>query len=224
MKKKADKENQKIDFSDLELRIEYVDLGEIHPSEDNVKLHPPKQIRRLKASIQTFGFITPLIIDKSGTIIAGHGRYIASKELGMVKVPCVRSEHLSPEQVNALRVIDNKISETGYQDDKMMTLLRDFKVEYLEMAGIDPSMFDPINTELAQYDNTNCEYPLVPKFSEKYSGFIIVAENDIDCAFLENALGVEVSKSYKTKAIGRSYVISAEKFKLAWEKNKGIVK
>ena len=217
-------ETKQIDFSQLEMKIEYVDIGEIHPSPENVKLHPPKQIRRLKASIKSFGFLIPLIIDKSGTIVAGHGRYLAAQELGMVKVPCVRSEHLSDEQVNALRIIDNKLAETGYEQDKMLTLLKDFKVEYLEMAGIDPSMFDPINDELSKYDNLNCEYPLVPKFSEKYSGFIIVAENDIDCAFMENALGCEVSKSYKTKAIGRSYVITVEKFKALWEANKGIVK
>lgn len=215
-------ETPKTDFSDLELKIEYVDVADITPSPDNVKLHPPKQIKRLRASITKFGFLTPMILDKDGTIIAGHGRYIAAKELGLVKLPCVRSEHLSTEQVNALRVIDNKIAETGDDEDKLLTVVRDFKIEYLEMAGIDPSKFDPVLNDLAKFDNTNCEYPLVPKFSEKYSGFIIVAENDIDCAFMENALGVEVSKSYKTKAIGRSYVITAEKFKEAWEKNKGI--
>jgi len=214
--------NETPDFSQIKLNIEYVPIQDIIPSPDNVKLHPPKQIRRLKDSIKLLGFINPIILDKNNFIVAGHGRKIAATELGMKELPCVRSEHLTQEQIDFLRVFDNKIAETGYEDDKLNTLLKGFKIEYLEMLGIDPSKFDEINTELSKYDNTNCEYPLVPKFSEKYSGFIIVAENEIDCAFLENALGVEVSKSYKTKAISRSYVITAEKFKKAWEDNKGM--
>lgn len=216
------KNDSQIDFGELKLQIEYVPIGDIKPSPNNVKLHPPKQIRRLKASIQKFGFLTPLIIDKDGDVIAGHGRHIAGTELGLKELPCVRSEHLTKEQVEALRIIDNEIARTGNDEEKLLTVVKGFKIEYLEMAGIDPSKFDPAFIELNKFDNTNCEYPLVPKFSEKYSGFIIVAENEIDCAFMENALGVEVSKSYKTKAIGRSYVITAEKFKQMWEKNKGI--
>ena len=207
---------------DKEFQIEYIDIADIHPHEGNAKLHPPKQIRRLKESISEFGFITPIIVDKTGTIVTGHGRYEAAKQLKMVKIPCVRSEHLTPKQVEALRVIDNKIAETGFDKDKLLLAIEQFEIPYLEMAGIDPATLDPINAEMAQYDNTNCEYPLVPKFSESYSGFIIVAENDVDKAFMENALGCEVMKSYKTKAIGRSYVISVEKFKSLWEKNKRI--
>lgn len=209
---------------DLKLKIEYIPIENIHPSESNAKLHPPKQIRRLRGSIEKYGFITPLILDKTNTIVAGHGRYLAAQDLKLLELPCVYLEHLTPKQADELRIIDNKLAETGYDEEKLLLAIKEFDIDFFEMAGIDPAILDPIHAEMAKYNNANCEYPLVPKFSESYHGFIIVAENDIDRAFMENALGCEISKSYKTKAIGRSYVITAEKFKKLWEKNKGIAK
>ena len=67
------------------LKIEYLETKELKRYERNVKIHTKKQIEKLKASIRSFGMVTPLIVDKENTIIAGHGRFQALEELGTRK-------------------------------------------------------------------------------------------------------------------------------------------
>ena len=62
-------------------------------------------------SIKDFGFKVPIVIDKNGTIITGHTRVLAAKKLGMKTVPCILADDLTPEQVKAFRLADNKVSE-----------------------------------------------------------------------------------------------------------------
>ena len=67
-------------------------------------------------SIQQFGFKVPLVIDKDGTIVTGHTRLLAAKELGMEKVPCIVADDLTEDQVNAFRLADNKVAEASSWD------------------------------------------------------------------------------------------------------------
>src|SRR5476651_10902 len=76
-------------------RVENIPIGDLAPDPDNPRKHSHSQIRAIAKSIQTFGFNAPILIDKYGKIIAGHGRYEAAKALGLLQVPVIRLEHLT---------------------------------------------------------------------------------------------------------------------------------
>ncbi|KUJ77026.1 DNA methylase N-4 [Ruegeria marisrubri] len=86
-------------------------IADLKPYANNNRVHTAKNIERLKASVARFGFVTPILVDGEGVIIAGHGRFEAAKALGLNTVPTVVADHLSPPEVRALRIADNKLAE-----------------------------------------------------------------------------------------------------------------
>jgi ParB-like chromosome segregation protein Spo0J len=91
--------------------VEHVAVAALKPYSSNARTHSPKQIAEIASSIKAFGFNNPVLIDKAGTIIAGHGRVEAAKKLGLDGVPCLRLEHLSDAQKRAYILADNKLAE-----------------------------------------------------------------------------------------------------------------
>ena len=96
--------------------IETLKIDDLKPYEKNAKTHPKKQVDLLAENITRFGFTTPVLVDKDNNVIAGHGRLLALKQLSKTEVPCVRMEYLTPEEVKALRLADNRIAELGEWD------------------------------------------------------------------------------------------------------------
>ena len=83
----------------------------LRPHSANLRLHSPKQIRELARSIATFGFNAPILVDPTLRIIAGHGRLLAAKELGLREVPTILLDHLSAAQTRAFMIADNRLAE-----------------------------------------------------------------------------------------------------------------
>lgn len=119
-------------------------VDELIPYENNPR-HNEDAVKFVKASIQQFGFKVPIVIDPDNTIIAGHTRVLAAKELGMATVPCVVADDLTEEQIKAFRLADNKVSEaSGWDWDKL-----DQELMALSGLGIDMSSFgfDAVNED-----------------------------------------------------------------------------
>ena len=95
-------------------------IGELIPYEKNAKKHDKRQIANVAESIRQYGFVQPVVIDRDGVIVIGHCRVLAAKKLGMLEVPCVSVEDLTPEQVNALRIVDNKTNESPWDIELLM--------------------------------------------------------------------------------------------------------
>lgn len=111
-------------------------LSELKPYEKNPR-HNEEAVKYVKNSIKEFGFKVPIVIDKDNVIVAGHTRYLASKELGLETVPCIVADDLSPTQIKAFRLVDNKTSEKSYWDfDLMNQELLDIGVD-LDMMQFD---------------------------------------------------------------------------------------
>src|SRR5262249_21358595 len=104
------------------LKIVYKDPGRLKPRAKNPRTHTRRQIRQIAASITEFGFINPILIDGAGGIIAGHGRAEAAKLLGMSDVPTVRVDHLTPAQIRAYVIADNKLAENAGWDGALLAL------------------------------------------------------------------------------------------------------
>lgn len=94
-------------------------------------------IDKVAESIRQFGFKVPIVIDRENVIVAGHTRVLAAEQLGMKKVPCIIADDLTPEQVKAFRLADNKVSEFSSWDfDKL-----DAELAELGDTDIDMSAF-----------------------------------------------------------------------------------
>ena len=91
-----------------------LELSKLKPYENNAKTHPKEQVQLIANSIKEFGFRTPILVDEDFIIIQGHGRRLASIELGLKSIPCVIADNLSKEQVKMLRLADNKVAESEW--------------------------------------------------------------------------------------------------------------
>jgi DNA modification methylase len=95
-------------------------LERLHPDPRNPRIHSPRQIKQIAKSIQAFGFNVPILVDRGGKILAGHGRYLAAQQLGLAQVPVIQLEHLSPEQARAFAIADNKLTENASWNDILL--------------------------------------------------------------------------------------------------------
>ena len=125
-------------------KAEEIEIQKLIPYKNNAKIHGAAQLEKLKSSIERFGFITPCLIDKNFNLIAGHGRLMAAKELGMEKVPCIFVEGLSETQRKAYIIADNKLGEIAEWDMELL----DQEIQELTEAGFDITLtgFDFDNT------------------------------------------------------------------------------
>ena len=96
-------------------------LTALAPYPNNARTHSDAQIEKIAKSIQEFGFLNPVLINKDNMIIAGHGRVMAAEKLGMKQVPCLRVEHLTEAQVKAYILADNKLAEDAGWDMELVS-------------------------------------------------------------------------------------------------------
>lgn len=99
------------------MKIEQIAIKDLKPYERNAKKHDETQIKNVMESIKQFGFAQPLVVDKDNVLIIGHCRLIASKRLKLETVPVVRMDELTQEQVDKLRLLDNKLNESEWDFD-----------------------------------------------------------------------------------------------------------
>lgn len=103
------------------LKIVYKNIDELTPYENNPR-NNDGAVEAVAKSIKEFGFKVPLVIDKDGEIAAGHTRLKAAKELGLEEVPCIIADDLTPEQIKAFRLADNKVAEFAEWDFNLLGL------------------------------------------------------------------------------------------------------
>ena len=92
------------------LAVTYRPTGSLKPDPRNARTHSKRQLQQIVASIRQFGFTNPVLIDPEGVLIAGHGRLLAAKSIGMAEVPTIELVGLNDAQKTALRLADNKIA------------------------------------------------------------------------------------------------------------------
>jgi ParB-like chromosome segregation protein Spo0J len=110
-----------------------VSVDSLIPYARNSRTHSEQQVDKIAASIKEFGFLNPVIVDGDNGIIAGHGRVMAAKKLGMAEVPAVEASHLTDAQRRAYVIADNRLALDAGWDDEML------RVEFadLEAVGFD---------------------------------------------------------------------------------------
>jgi DNA modification methylase len=150
-------------------RIELWPVGRLRPYERNPRTHSEDQVAQLAASMVEFGFTNPILVDETNGILAGHGRLMAARQLGLAEVPVVRLEHLSEPQKRAYIIADNQLAATAGWNDELLAeevgWLRDERFD-LDLLGFDATelerllSLDGAEAEMAEPED---EVPEPPK-------------------------------------------------------------
>ena len=110
------------------MKIELKSIDLLIPYAKNARIHNEAQIAQIAGSIKEFGFNNPVLIDKDNGIIAGHGRVMAARKLGLKEVPTIQLDHLSETQRRAFILADNRIAMNSHWDEEILSLeLSDLK-------------------------------------------------------------------------------------------------
>jgi hypothetical protein len=149
------------------MKIEIVDINTIKPYENNPRKLKDSAIEKVAKSIKEFGFRQPIVVDKEKIIVVGHTRYRASKKLGLTTVPITIADNLTPEQINAYRIADNRTNEEAEWDFSLLqqeiSNLSDAKLD-LQLTGFD-------NLELKNFitleDDFNAKLPEISDEDKK---------------------------------------------------------
>lgn len=133
----------------LEIRSRKVE--ELHPRVGNPRTHSKRQIEQIAASIRRFGFVNPIIIDREGGLVAGHGRLAAAQLLGLAEVPTVQVSNMSQADVRAYVIADNRLAERAGWDQDLLRVefafLSQLEVDFdMTLTGFDLAEIDALLT------------------------------------------------------------------------------
>lgn len=118
------------------MQIENRPINDIKPYGKNAKKHPDKQVVQVAESIKTFGFNQPIVVDKEGVIIVGHGRFLAAHFLGLKEVPTLTLD-VDEEKAKAYRLADNKLNESDWDMQLVISELKELSMEMVDLTGFD---------------------------------------------------------------------------------------
>jgi ParB-like chromosome segregation protein Spo0J len=132
-------------------------IDSLIPYAKNARVHDEAQIAQIAGSIKEFGFNNPVLIDKDNGIIAGHGRVMAARKLGLTKVPTILLDHLNETQRKAYILADNRIAINSTWDNEMLSLeLMDIKDDVsLAMLGFNVDELDALLKEISSTELPN---------------------------------------------------------------------
>ncbi len=151
------------------MKISQHKVDELIPYARNSRTHSDAQVAQIAASIKEFGFTNPVLIDETGSIIAGHGRVLASRKLNLVSVPCIQLSHLTEAQKKAYIIADNKLALNAGWDDEMLAVeltdLKDIGFD-LDLTGFNTdeieALLAPVGTEGLTDEDAVPEVPEAP--------------------------------------------------------------
>ncbi len=102
------------------LKVTYVSPDQLRPHPRNARLHSDRQIDKIAASIRSFGFNPPVLVDANNQILAGYERVEAARKLGLLQIPTISIEHLTEGQRRAFMLADNRLSELSTWDEGLL--------------------------------------------------------------------------------------------------------
>ena len=135
-------------------QVQWMSPDALIPYEKNAKMHPAEQIERIANGIKAFGWTQPIVIDKDNVVVIGHGRLLAAKELLLDKVPVVKRDDLTKEQIKALRLEDNKTNESAWDFSLLEQELAELSIEGFDMTQFgfqDPEEMETAPEEFKEY-------------------------------------------------------------------------
>lgn len=175
-------------------------IDKISPYELNAKIHDDKQVEKIAKSIREFGWSQPIVVDKHGVIIAGHGRRLAAIKLGLDKVPVWVRDDLNPEQVRALRLADNRVAVGDLDSSLLQKELADLD---FDLTGIfDKKELDFLEADLGDFnDDAFVDDIEIEVERQSAEGAQKVAQVDEKSVKIEQALGFKTIKKNQERHV-----------------------
>lgn len=173
------------------LEIIYKNIDDLIPYVNNTRTHSEEQVNQIASSIKEFGFTNPVLIDEQGGLIAGHGRVMGAKKLGLKEVPTITLNNLTEAQKKAYIIADNKIAlNAGWDEDLLQ----------LELIALDELEFDYSNLGFDfEFEDNDWETDItIPEKnsneeqSEKFE-IIIKCEDEDKKQLIEDKLSILIS-------------------------------
>ena len=162
-------------------QIKWEAVDKLIPYAKNARTHSDEQVAQIAGSIKEFGFNNPILVDKDNSVIAGHGRLMAARKLGMDKVPVVELQHLTESQRKAYVLADNRIALNSGWDTSMLSVeLQDLKDDIdLSLLGFDPDELDALLNPIEETEGLTDEdaVPDVPDEPKTKLGDIYILGN-----------------------------------------------
>jgi DNA modification methylase len=150
------------------LQLDYVNVAKLIVSLQSPRQHTEKQIRQIAQSIESFGFLIPLLIDDQSQVIAGHGRLLAAQKLKMTELPCIAARHLTATQKTAFMIADNKLTENSTWDRKKLADAFSYLIETdidldLTLTGFELPEIDILLQDDADQSSSDDALPEIPQ-------------------------------------------------------------
>lgn len=209
-----------------DLNIESINIDELKPYKNNPRFND-EAVDYVAASIREFGFKVPIVIDKNNVIVTGHTRYKAAKQIGIEKVPCIRANDLTEDQVKAFRVADNKVGEIAtWNYDKLDIELEDIEID-MSAFGLEIEDFKGDSPPEVEDDDdgwygdererTNKAYHLdlidPDNMTNDFWQMPIIKNNHF---IPQDLIGFNYAKTSKDKNVGIHFYVDDYQFERVW--------
>ena len=215
MKMKKDYiDNNRPPAGGAEIRIEYLAPEDLKPYAKNAKTHPQLQIEQIANSIREFEFKQPIVVDADNVVVIGHGRLMAAKKLGMEKVPVVRADDLTEEQIKALRLADNKTNESEWDIEAMDAELASLDFDMTQFGFFEPEEEDEEDKQ-TEFEG---EVPFTEELMLTHNYIVLYFDNELDWLVAQDKFGLQKVRDLiprKSQPTGIGRVISGKKV-LEW--------
>lgn len=176
--------------------IKYFRLSELIPYARNARTHSDAQVAQIAASIREFGWTNPVLLDGENGIIAGHGRVLAARKLGIEEVPCIELSHLTEAQKRAYILADNKLAENAGWDPDLLKLelgeLRELGMD-LSLTGFDEAFLADLLTERTDGLCDPDELPEQPEPKTKPGDVWVLGRHRLVCG--DSTVATDVEKA-----------------------------
>jgi DNA modification methylase len=187
-------------------KIELIEIEKLIPYARNSRTHSDEQVAQIAGSIREFGFTNPVLVDKDGTIVAGHGRVMAARKLGMASVPCLRLGHLTESQVRAYVIADNKLALNAGWDEEMLkseiAAIKDDGFEIDLLGFSDDELSELLQPEIVEGQTDPDQVPEAPEEPVTKPGDLwLLGEHRLLCGDSTKADDVERLMAGKTAGL-----------------------
>lgn len=195
------------------INIEMRDIDSVQPYELNAKVHDQKQVEKIAKSIAEFGWDQPIVTDKHGVIIKGHGRRLAAIHLGVTQVPVLVRDDLDEDQVRAARLADNRVAIGDIDSDLLQQELASLN---FDLDGIfDKKELDFMIADLGNIDLDVLAFDLEERVSKQAEETTSkITETDERAVRIDKALGFKEIQGKDERVISRFMAFAEEETQL----------
>lgn len=176
------------------MRVKFVPIDSVIPYDRNPRKNEDA-VEYVANSIREFGWQQPIVVDSENVVIAGHTRLLAAKSLGMESVPVIVADELSPEQVKAYRLADNKVAEMSSWDKLKLNF------ELGELQGFNMELFGFFDDE--KEDEVEAEVPFTEELREEHNYVVLYFDNDIDWLQAQTLFDIKPVAALSTRKDGK---------------------